>query len=455
MEPRGREVPAWARAAQALALLVASAATLTACGDDYLSRAEMMDPETCRDCHPKHFEEWQSSMHAYAADDPIFLAMNRRGQRETNGALGDFCVQCHAPMAVREGATTDGLNLEELPQHLKGVTCYFCHTVVDVTDTHNNPLVLSGGTTMLGGIADAIENGVHRTKYSSLHDRNNSESSAMCGSCHDIVTDNIHLERTFAEYKESIFVEQPFDQTCSNCHMDGSDDVVADFEGVPTRKRHSHAFPGVDLAITDWPGIDTQRELILGELRTSVQSRLCYNPATNSMDLNLTNVAGGHMFPSGATQDRQVWVELVAKVGDTEVLKSGVFADDEAVSNEGDALLWQMKDFGFNAEGDVEHMFWNIVRLEGELLPPSVTLDMTDPRYDHSITRSYPLGANPRPDEVDVVVRIRAVMREVIEELIASGDLDEQFRNSIETMDLEGSRLHWTPEAAGSDLCVP
>ena len=50
-------------------------------------------------------------MHAYAAEDPVFLAMNQRLQRETGGALGDFCVRCHAPMAVREGATRDGLDL--------------------------------------------------------------------------------------------------------------------------------------------------------------------------------------------------------------------------------------------------------------------------------------------------------------------------------------------------------
>ena len=54
-------------------------------------------------------------MHAYAADDPVFLAMNRRGQREAG--IGDFCVQCPRPMAVRTGATTDGLNLDSLPRH--------------------------------------------------------------------------------------------------------------------------------------------------------------------------------------------------------------------------------------------------------------------------------------------------------------------------------------------------
>src|SRR4051812_42737985 len=66
------------------------------------AREKLLDPETCKECHQKHFEEWSGSMHAYASKDPVFRAMNERGQRETNGELGDFCVKCHAPMAVSE-----------------------------------------------------------------------------------------------------------------------------------------------------------------------------------------------------------------------------------------------------------------------------------------------------------------------------------------------------------------
>ena len=74
----------------------------------YLDKAAMMDPATCGECHQTHLTQWSGSMHAYASKDPVFLAMNARGQRETNGELGSFCVQCHAPMALRTGATTDG-----------------------------------------------------------------------------------------------------------------------------------------------------------------------------------------------------------------------------------------------------------------------------------------------------------------------------------------------------------
>ena len=43
-----------------------------------LTREQLLDPEACKDCHPRHYREWTSSMHAYAADDPVFLAMNQR-----------------------------------------------------------------------------------------------------------------------------------------------------------------------------------------------------------------------------------------------------------------------------------------------------------------------------------------------------------------------------------------
>ena len=119
-----------------------------------LSIEELQDPKSCKACHQQHYEEWSASMHAYASEDPVFLAMNKRGQRETNGELGSFCVQCHAPMALRTGATTDGLNLETLPSHLQGVTCYFCHSVTGVEGTHNNPLTLADDGVMRGGITD-------------------------------------------------------------------------------------------------------------------------------------------------------------------------------------------------------------------------------------------------------------------------------------------------------------
>ena len=62
-----------------------------------LDQAALEDPTACQTCHPQHYAEWAGSMHAYAAEDPVFRAMNRKAQQE-NPATGSLCVQCHAPL---------------------------------------------------------------------------------------------------------------------------------------------------------------------------------------------------------------------------------------------------------------------------------------------------------------------------------------------------------------------
>ncbi|HTB75047.1 MAG TPA: multiheme c-type cytochrome, partial [Polyangiaceae bacterium] len=181
----------------------------------FLTRDEMIQPSKCATCHQSHFDDWTESMHAQAADDPVFIAMNKRGQRETNGTLGTFCVKCHAPMAVRDGKTTDGLNLASLPTYYKGVTCFFCHTIDAVGADHDNASVdLSGDLVMRGEYSDPVANPAHASTYSTLHDDQQKASATMCGSCHDIDSPaGGHIERTFAEWSDSAF-SGPSGSTC-------------------------------------------------------------------------------------------------------------------------------------------------------------------------------------------------------------------------------------------------
>ena len=66
-----------------MVLVLLSACTSADTADSYvaLDVSGLMDPATCQECHPDHYDQWQGSMHAYAAADPIFRAMNARGQR--------------------------------------------------------------------------------------------------------------------------------------------------------------------------------------------------------------------------------------------------------------------------------------------------------------------------------------------------------------------------------------
>ena len=140
-----------------LLCLAASCAETEDVATQVLDKEELLDPAACKDCHPAHFEEWEGSMHAYAGGDPVFVAMNARGQRETNGELGSFCVQCHAPMALRLGLTEDGLNLDELPAYTRGVTCFFCHTAEAVEGEVRGAVGIAGRAVAMAAAEVAVK----------------------------------------------------------------------------------------------------------------------------------------------------------------------------------------------------------------------------------------------------------------------------------------------------------
>lgn len=453
-------------------------------GDGSTVRDELLDPATCESCHPTHYRQWLGSMHAYAAEDPVFLAMNARGQRETNGELGDFCVNCHAPMAVALGETEDGLDLDQVPQHLQGITCYFCHNVEAVEGTHNNPLVLAMDDVMRGGIDDPSDNdGAHEAAYSPLLDERAMESSDLCGSCHDIVTPaGVHMERTYQEWLDGLFADTDpatggpayYSQRCGTCHMGPpTPGPIADFDGVPgDRLLHHHYFEGVDVAITDFPDATLGPELKMEQLeaiadtrKTAICSTICVRPGEQSgfdVEVWLHNEGSGHAWPSGATQDRRAWLELVARAGDEVLYEVGVIADDQAVDPPGvedDPDLWLLRDWLYDQDGKEVHMFWEAAPSDAypegfEHQALEVAALFTDKQG--WISRVFHVD-DDRLDRVDTRLRLRPMPLDLIADLIESGDLDPKFRDAIETFDVEPSVLQWTPDAEmfeGYGTCV-
>ena len=442
-------------------LLVLSGAALVpiACSTSsepvYASREKMLDPEACATCHADHYREWSGSMHAYASDDPVFVAMNKRGQRETNGALGALCVNCHAPVAVREGATKDGLNLAEVPQKLKGVTCFFCHSIDRVEGAHDGALHLSDDLAMRGAISDPVSNTMHRAVYSPLHDRDKLESAAMCGACHDIVTSQgAPLERTFQEWKGSVFAHAPGGATCGQCHMPQSKNLqpIADAPGVFSRRKHAHTFPGIDVALAPFAQADEQKKAVQAFLDTSLQTALCVaQTGPLSIRVLVDNVAAGHGWPSGASQDRRAWVEVVAYSGENVVYQSGVVPDGSPVVKLADPDLWLLRDCMFDGAGTEVSMFWQAASTEGNALPAKATFDPLDPRfYQTHIVQSYPRTGpivTAPVDRVTMRVRMQPMGLEVLEDLVASGDLDPAFRKAMPTFDV-GAPVEWTQATA-------
>jgi Cytochrome c554 and c-prime len=423
-------------------------------GASQLSREQLLDPETCKGCHPQHYREWASSMHAYAAEDPVFAAMNRRGQRETGGELGDFCVRCHAPMAVREGATHDGLNLVELPRRLKGVTCYFCHNTVDVAEPFNNQLGLANDTLLRGAIADPVPNGAHSSAYSRFHDRDRAESSRLCGGCHDVVTPRgVHLERTFDEYQQSLYGHQSAGfETCSGCHMPGRPGTAAVGVGRQ-RSRHEHLWPGVDTALTVFPDREAQRRAVECELS---QGAIIYEIAQDELgglSVRLETLAG-HAQPSGSSIHRRMWLELTAYDDKGQVLfESGRIRDGELeqkpVQARGfDAQLALFRDWAYDADGREVHMFWNAApSTEYPLGYASLTLPaQLTARTAHTLDATYQIPSFGRVERIDLRLRMRALGMDVLADLVASGDLDATALDEQPTFTQHGAAVEYRPK---------
>jgi hypothetical protein len=461
-----------ARVASALAGACCVAA-VCACSSDQkketpLTREQALDPENCRGCHADYYNEWSASMHAYAARDPVFLAMNRRGQAETNGALGNFCVQCHAPMAVRQDLTQDGLNLESLPASALGVTCYFCHNTVDVIGTHNAPLTLDPNDpiALRGGISDPLSSAPHHSSASGLLTGSDPSSATLCGACHDIQlqsppgpppTDGapVELERTFQEWQGTVFAPghntlNPNGVTCGGCHMPvparGAVGAIA--PGAPaTRKLHDHLFPGVDVALDGSPS-EPNQSAVQGFLDTVLRvKRLCVEYQDDPTDrqrirllVDFDNVGAGHFWPSGAAQDRRAWVDVRVLVDDALVYSSGKLDAGTDVTTSSDPDLWLLRDETKKTDGSPAHMFWDVASITPGTIPGAVTSVVGAPGYDGThVIREYPRDSTSwitAPYDqtrlrVEVRMNIQAVGYDVLDDLVASGHLDAGTRSAV------------------------
>jgi hypothetical protein len=432
-----------------------------------LSLQQLQDPESCKDCHPTHYRQWSGSMHAYASTDPLFLAMNRRAQEETGGELGDFCVRCHAPLAVALDLTIDGLNLDALPGSVQGVGCYACHAVEALEGDHNGALRLGTDGVLRGGIESPLDGAAHAAAYSELLDGARPQSSDLCGACHDVVLPNgLELERTHQEWSHSAFAPEQGTSdaailTCAGCHMPATNEPsVADgvTSGEPRLGMHDHTTPAVDVALTPFPqtGDEAFDRAVEQEHRARVQAFLdnslgievCVQALpgeSSAVFVTLENASAGHAFPSGAAQDRRVWVQLSAHRGDELLFESGHVEPEEPVLALQDENLWLFMDHIFDATGSPTTHFWNAQRIESALIPPPATFDPAARGFlNNHVTRRYPQSRDQSitgmPDRVSVLVRVRPVGLEILQDLNRSGHLAREILEAAPTFDIIPNR---------------
>lgn len=379
------------------------------------------------------------------------------GQRETQGELQDFCVQCHTPIGKLRGETnvqydaandvhvqpTKGLSEDVMD----GVSCQVCHSITKVNGPANAnfEFVLDG--VRRAPIQDPDPTPAHDSVYSDTH-----KNSKFCGTCHVVVNQkNAPLEATYSEWVASTFNGA---KSCQDCHMPSAQAPAA----VDHRERtvHDHTFVGADVSLLppdDFPGYDELRSKTEALLQQSARFEAVAVPAERRLDVTLENLAG-HALPSGATADREMWIELlVTDDGGNVVLESGTLdergdlrtanADHTTRPGSDEALVLYTQVMTFDPRledpASVEptspvDFLWEPNGLTDHLIGPGVT--------DHP---SYDLGALPA-GHYSAALRLlfRSFPPHLLRKLETSGGLDAAVKERVPTVEMATFVLDFT-----------
>lgn len=326
-----------------------------------------LEPQMCGACHPQQHAQWQHSLHALAHTDPIYDRYFIKASQESGGELETYCASCHTPIAVLNGT----IPFPEPPSgpedtvlaskvEMAGVSCDFCHSIEGYTELGNANYVVDRSNTKRGPYEDADAQGFHESAFSPLH-----RSAEFCAICHvvDHPVNGIHLEMTYQEYLESGYPEEGI--ICHDCHMnrnlgDEPHRLPGKASVLGPERDHvaDHYFVGPNIVFADAPGAEDLKELSLALLRKAASLEVTgatYADGRISVNVDVTNKGAGHSIPSGITELRQVWLEVVVTDADGNTVMHAGALDAEGEINP-DTVVYTtiVKD----AEGNVTTKFW-------------------------------------------------------------------------------------------------
>jgi hypothetical protein len=194
---------------------------------------------SCAKCHPKHYEEWRFSSHAYSSISPMFQRFEQAMQDLTRGTVGSFCFRCHAPVATQL-EVPPSTSILDAPQVIReGITCVACHRVNesywltqgDRRIEPGNEYAPMYGTSDGQGIHKAAsraselklklspdEKGPGQPLHTSGGFFEQLTKSDFCASCHQVaVHPGIWLEIVHAQFRAGPAHARGV--TCQDCHM--------------------------------------------------------------------------------------------------------------------------------------------------------------------------------------------------------------------------------------------
>lgn len=267
--------------------------------------------EDCGKCHREIYEEWKTSYHAKAFEDPFFRAYWRK-----DGEVW-ICLNCHTPLENQQPELITEIPRNRVEKAVKtpnpeydaalqqeGINCAACH-------------VRDG--MILGPYDDSVA--PHPTQFDPKF-----RTTEICYRCHQVPKGpfqfyNVGPCGTFPEYEDTYFTKQR-GMICQSCHMPEVERPMAD--GGPIRQGRKHLWRG---------GHDPDQIKRALAVQLSVDPPAPRPGAEVTFTLALINAGAGHKLPTG-DPDRYFTVEFRVLDREGRVLK-------EQSNTMGRWIMWQ------------------------------------------------------------------------------------------------------------------
>jgi hypothetical protein len=314
--------------------------------------SRFISPAICGGCHDEIYNQWKNSLHNLSHIDGIYLAVAFQSLKGLTDAgeikESETCVKCHTPVGFFSGFPKTVSQERNNPGKVaaiakQGIQCDFCHSVTGAYAVYNNQVKLDPGR---GEKDPGIKRGPFKDSESDFHKNSYSEfhtTSEICGVCHNIrhVVFGTKLDTTYEEWSRSRY-NSPDPQkrvTCQGCHMFQRPGIPATgstprpknpglaAQGGPQRKHiYTHYFLGGNMTVPSMFNDNTKVKMAEERLKNAAELEIDQSRIDKGNIVVLVkNTGAGHLLPTGLTDVRQMWLEVVVKdAADKTIFSTGV-----------------------------------------------------------------------------------------------------------------------------------
>jgi hypothetical protein len=271
------------------------------------------DPQVCAGCHWDKFERWNVSQHSKGFTGDFFqkqfydLVLASESFAPELKDVKDGCIGCHSPSAFLAGEMVppeavsydnhwnagDGYKTRAD----RGIFCDFCHTISHFRNeppfNHDYVSTATEAVDTKFGDLEFPWSPHHETATSEIF-----EDPMMCATCHNELNPyDVWVKATFTEYEESVYQFQGV--VCQTCHMQPMGGKPAKM-GLIRPHNTDHWFGG---GFTEF--VEGAATVIIKLPETG------FKPGQKAdFTVDVQAVATGHKFPTGSTEERDVWLRL-------------------------------------------------------------------------------------------------------------------------------------------------